>query len=235
MLTHPMPLKRIVSVTVALLAWLAADGHAFGQWISSFAAPGPDERVHALIMHDDGSGPAMYAGGVFRAIDGQLYNGIARYRDGQWSGLAGGVQPPVWGGPVRALAVFNGELIAGGSFSNIGGVPVSNIARWDGREWHAMGDGLRADALMVHNGELIAAGSRLGGQSSSVQRWDGATWQPVGSISQETVTLVAFRGELIAGGGLASLGNVVRWTGSKWEPVGGGVNASVKRVGDLRR
>nr|GFD24989.1 hypothetical protein [Tanacetum cinerariifolium] len=38
-----------------------------------------------------------------------------------------------------AVALPNGDLIAGGSFTNAGGHPTADyIARWDGRTWQAL-------------------------------------------------------------------------------------------------
>ena len=34
------------------------------------------------------------------------------------------------------------NLYAGGDFTTAGGVPASNIAKWDGRAWSALGSGL---------------------------------------------------------------------------------------------
>ena len=51
------------------------------------------------------------------------------------------------GGGVSALAVFDSgsgagpELIAGGSFTQAGGVPVERIAKWDGKNWSPLGSG----------------------------------------------------------------------------------------------
>ncbi len=43
--------------------------------------------------------------------------------------------------PVRALAPFRGNLIAGGSFSQAGDSTVGGIARWDGTTWRPMAAG----------------------------------------------------------------------------------------------
>src|SRR5437867_13109882 len=64
---------------------------------------------------------------------------------------------------VGTLAVYNGELIAGGGFVNAGGIPVNHIARWNGSTWQPLGSGLgeegdSVEALTTYNGELIAGG-----------------------------------------------------------------------------
>src|SRR5512140_2140284 len=67
-----------------------------------------------------------------------------------WSALGGGLDGPVW-----ALTVHGGGLIAGGSFLYAGGQPATGVARWDGTAWQALGDGLTdVRSLGVWNGEL---------------------------------------------------------------------------------
>src|SRR5262245_24587545 len=43
--------------------------------------------VHALHVHDDGSGPALYAGGRFVLAGGSTVRNIARWDGAQWSAL----------------------------------------------------------------------------------------------------------------------------------------------------
>jgi hypothetical protein len=63
---------------------------------------------------------------------------------------------------VNALAVLpNGDLVAGGSFLNVGGVRMNNITRWDGAAWRPLGTGTQntVSALVVlANGDLVAGG-----------------------------------------------------------------------------
>ena len=44
-------------------------------------------------------------------------------------------------GTVRALAVYNGVLYAGGDFTLAGGTTIYGVARWDGSAWQKMGGG----------------------------------------------------------------------------------------------
>jgi len=61
---------------------------------------------------------------------------------------------------VLALIVYNGELIAGGTFPSAGGVNVNYIARWNGSAWQACGSGMDTYvyALTTYRGDLIAGG-----------------------------------------------------------------------------
>ena len=54
-----------------------------------------------LRVDDDGSGPKLFAGGDFLAIDGVAAPAVARWNGATWSAAANGVR-----GSVRALAPF---------------------------------------------------------------------------------------------------------------------------------
>src|SRR6185295_948038 len=91
---------------------------------SSFSALGfgVSAPVYALAVFDDGSGPALYAGGDFLApLTSTVLPGpnsaaiasgsphIAKWNGTTWSGVGTGTN-----GVVRALAVHGGTLVAGG-------------------------------------------------------------------------------------------------------------------------
>src|SRR5438128_4511642 len=61
---------------------------------------------------------------------------------------------------VYATAVYNGRLIAGGTFTTAGGSTVNHIAQWNGSSWSPLGSGMNNEvwALTVYNGALIAGG-----------------------------------------------------------------------------
>jgi hypothetical protein len=97
--------------------------------------------VSALAVFDDGSGPALYAGGPFWSAGGVTANNIAKWDGAAWSALTG----PSGTGmdrSVNALVGFDDgsglALYAGGWFKTAGGVTVNHIARWDGTVWSAL-------------------------------------------------------------------------------------------------
>jgi hypothetical protein len=89
--------------------------------------------VYALTEYDDGSGPALYAGGDFITAGGVEVYRIARWDGESWSALAIGMKHHVF-----ALTEFDDgsgsgpALYAGGSFWEAGGVSANYIAKWQG-------------------------------------------------------------------------------------------------------
>ena len=83
----------------------------------------------------------------------------------------------VGSGTVFALATMGNNLYAGGSFTNMGGVAASRIAKWNGSAWSALGSGVSSSVQ-----SLVAIGSNLyvggnfrtagGKSSSSIARWN---------------------------------------------------------------
>jgi trimeric autotransporter adhesin len=217
-----------VVVAAALVSPAAA------QWDSGqFVAPGPNEKVQALMMHDDGSGPALYVGGSFDAIDGIRMGRIVRWNGFEWSPVGAASGTPIVD-HASAFAEYDGNLIAGGRFVGLQG-STHYIAQWDGAAWQTLGQGTSSSplALTNYNGDLVAGGTftTAGGQPASrIARWDGQQWHAMGDGLNGTVwALTVFNGELIAGGSF-SPGNVARWTGSTWETLGSGVNGLVRTL-----
>ena len=129
------------------------------------------------------------------------------------------------------MLVFEGDLIAAGYFAEAGGVPVSNVARWNGASWSALGDGVLGTAycLAEYAGDLIVAGnlSQAGGNPvNRIAGWDGSAWFALGSGTDDYVWAVdVYKGELVAAGdfteaGGVPVGNIARWIGRKlkWDP-----------------
>ncbi len=65
--------------------------------------------------------------------------------------------PTVWD-----VCEFNGDLIAGGSFTTVGSTTVNSVASFDGTTWSALGSGIAdgngAYALAVHDSSLYIGG-----------------------------------------------------------------------------
>ena len=155
-------------------------------------------------------GHFQHAGGV-----GLLGNHIARWNGTSWQSTTGpsgngvgGLTPSV----VRALAVYNGELIVGGHFTTAGGLSANYVARWNGNSWQTLGSGMNNDVLdlTVYNGRLIAGGFFTTAGSATVNyiaAWNGTAWSAIDlGMSDITIGLGHFHNELYAGGGFQMAG-----------------------------
>lgn len=119
------------------------------------------DEIRALFVHDDGSGPALYAGG-------RMPSNLQRWNGSTWTPVGGGVD-----GTVLALAEFADgpgppKLFVGGNFANAGGVPADDLACWDGTSWSAVGTSFTASGVVglsavddANGRALYAAGSNL--------------------------------------------------------------------------
>jgi hypothetical protein len=126
---------------------------------------------------------------------------------------------------VLALAVSGTNLYAGGWFTTAGGTAATNIAKWDGYSWSALGSGMGGtfypvvNALAVSGGDLYAGGGfpTAGGISAnSIAKWNGGSWSALGSgmgsgafWSPAVYALAVSGTDLYAGGGFTVAGGKV--------------------------
>ena len=146
-------------------------------------------------------------------------------------------------GPIVKM-VFDGKgnLYVGGEFTEVNGVKATNIARWNGQSWSALGKGLdgSCNALAVdRKGHLYAGGTfRRAGDRSAIKiaRWDGSNWFALGKGlegpqgQEKACYAICFdaAGNLYAGGlferaGEVAANSVAKWDGSKWSNLGEGL------------
>ena len=99
----------------------------------------------------------LVAGGYFPALGSTPLGNTGAWDGSRWRPLADG-----FAGPVSALIVHDGELVAGGNLEGggPGDRPKIGAMRWDGTEWRSMGNvGGTVLSLGTWNGTLIASGS----------------------------------------------------------------------------
>jgi len=96
----------------------------------------------SLAVWDDGTGEALYVGGRFSEVAGVPANRIAKWDGTQWSALGTGLAGGLATAPYDMVG-FKGSLYVGGQqIDSAGGVPVTDVARWDGSQWHEVGSSL---------------------------------------------------------------------------------------------
>lgn len=202
--------------------------------------------VRAIVRHDDGSGPKLFAAGAFTSSGSQPLQSIARWDGVAWSPLGSGLTLVGSSTPasVRALISFDdgfgARLYAGGDFNNAGGAAVISLARWNGSNWSAYGSANAVSAFAVYDagsGPALFVAGRL--QSPTYQaeigRWNGSNWTIVGTSSgSDSIDTLGVHdsgsgSELYAGGNFSSINGVAarrvaRWNGSSWAPLAQGVD-----------
>ena len=206
------------------------------------AGNGLNDDVYTLAVAGNGD---VYAGGRFTQAGGVAANYIAKWNGTAWSALGTGTSNGM-NNVVFALAIAgNGEVYAGGRFTQAGGVSANNIARWNGTSWSALGsgaaNGVSGDifALAVAGtGDVYVGGyfTQAGGAAASeVAKWNGTTWSPLGAgLSGGTyykvvrALAVAGNGDVYAGGDFTRAGGaaasfVAKWNGTAWSPLGSGI------------
>jgi hypothetical protein len=244
-------------VCVSLFASIAFVGGSTARaqcpgWSPGFGTVGVDDSVSALTVFDDGSGPALYAGGSFHSADGNVARHVARWDGTHWSPVGAGIDSvdPTF---VSALTSFDdgsgSALFAAGLFATLGGTTANNIAKWDGVSWSPLSTGLTGPSSTVNamtvyddgSGAALYVGgffTAAGGVSASrIAKWNGTTWSAVGSGLDNSVAALAVFDDgsgpaLYAGGSFTHAGGIpasriAKWNGNQWSALGTGANGNV--------
>ncbi len=190
--------------------------------------------IHDMVVYDG----KLIIGGEGFNIGGS--NNLAAWDGTNWHPLSAGVN-----GVVEALAVYNGKLYVGGTFSN----PSSNIAEWTGTipggAWNFSFQGVSGGTFSRVASLLTSAihGLVVGGQFTSagttalnnIGTWNGIIWSPlsnginVASTNTGAVSgLGLYNGLIVAGGvfptPLNTFNNIAIFNNNNWTALGGGIN-----------
>ena len=114
-------------------------------------------------------GTSTYAGGQFTASGTTALNSIGRWTGSAWVQVGSATAGGGFNGPVYALRSEGGYLYAAGSFTSADGVPVQNVARWNGSVWSAVdvGTDAVAFALYPYHGEVLTGGNFTWAESNA--------------------------------------------------------------------
>jgi hypothetical protein len=224
--------------------WAAlGDGVGKLDWEANFT---PEGVVRALLPYSD----ALYVGGDFAIAGGLSANNVAAWNGHEWVALGPGLTLDdnssfIYPG-VAALAVYNGQLHAGGSFTRSADAVVPHLAVWDGTAWKAVGGGVLPEqyasstvvnALTVSGDRLFVGGSFVSAGGKKLEllaQWDGAAFSLLGKGIQTEDYEYVFALAPTADGGVYIGGtyrfandlyvnNVALWTGDQWRVLGAGL------------
>lgn len=213
--------------------------------------------VHGTVNALAVSGTNLYIGGKFDRVGNLNTTNLARWNGSEWQsfGNVTGQGFAYFGNfRITSLLASGKELYVGGNFHEVSGVVATNIARWDGTNWFALGTGIggrggQVTALAKRGSRIFAGGSFFEAgdiPANNIVRWDGKSWRPLGTgltgggrtyllegaVRSGAVESLAFRrGVLFVGGQFAQAGhhhttNLARWVGNRWLPMDQGIGTS---------
>lgn len=218
------------------------------QW-TRFATPNGTE---VLKSYDDGTGPTPYAAIVTSfGLQGSTAS-ILKWNGSAWTSIGSSRQ-------IRVMEEFddgNGKALyaAGKLLAAPLGPPspnfASNIAKWDGSTWSALGVGIHQPILdlavyddgsgggpaLYAAGEFTEIGDRSPIPAGRIAKWDGSAWSPVGGagLDGRVEAMAVWNdgggdalyvvGQFANVGGLPAPG-IAKWNGTAWSSVGGGATS----------
>lgn len=185
------------------------DGHEWS-YLGAYLTDG--NVKDAIVFQGD-----LIVAGEFRRLNGTQVGSVVRYDGNQWTDMG-------YGG--TSLAIYNGELYAGG---------LGGANRWTGSSWVRLPQffgqvmAMQEYAGRLYIGGLLGTGS---GARPNLFAWDGSQLTPVGTGTSDAVeTMCVYQGELIVGGRFTSAGgvaarHVAAWNGSSFRQLGPGTGGT---------
>ena len=166
----------------SIAAWDGVGWSALGSGVFGGFSP----FVTSLIVFDDGSGEALYAGGRFDGIGGVSTRNLARWDGTSWSRVGGGLSPTSSLFGVEAMTVFDDGTgpalyVAAHSFFPAG-QPATNVAKWDGQSWTSVGQEIgtgRLTSIAVFDdgtGPALHVGGTAMPGINYIARLDNGVW-----------------------------------------------------------
>ena len=181
------------------------------------------------------------------AVDGQLYVATGAIGPGngpytanvlRWTGSSWSVVGNDFNLDVNAIAGGDGELYAGGSFTDVGGAPMNQIARLSGNTW--VDAGSTSESALILGMAICSHGVYAGGVTNltdevdmnNLIRYDGTRWRNVGEGVgdpeygvQVVNAVVRSDGQTYIGGRFDQVGgvrsmHVAQWDGDQWIDIG---------------
>ncbi len=213
-----------------------------------FVAAG-DIMADYVTRWDSSTGEWSPVGEFHSAVEALLFSGGYLYAGGEYFLSRWDPSTQTWtdlgnpDGTVRAITVLGDYVYIGGYFTDVDGVPVSSVARWNktSQTWGAVGSGVdkvvyalaAGDGLLYLGGVFDSAGGMAAGKMASWNPGSGA-WATLngGATGGEVNTLAYYAGMLYAGGWITETGgvtvtNVARWDGGQWHAMGDNLTGSV--------
>lgn len=203
--------------------------------------------VASIIRYKGDIVASLVRSATFEAIP--QVRGIGRWDGTQWlpmqEGLGSGYNPVNGNydpGTAYGVALDGDTLYCAGYFSEVGSVPATGLAAWDGTSWRTFGveeilsegyDYMLATSVAKYKGSVYVGGNfwvTIDGQEyRDIARHDGTAWRPVGnglaSGESNVHDMAVFKDKLYIGGFFQGEQgySIASWDGEHWDDLNGGV------------
>lgn len=226
------------SIAFSIATWDGSRWSALGEGL----ADTDGVRILSLIEFDDGSGPALYAGGQFEVwLPGGIAHSLARWDGRQWSTVGDG-----YFGEARDMAIFDD-----GNGPALYVARPQGLWRWNGTEWSSVvespsgGEALYLTELEVYDdgkgSALFVAGDfqSIGGIAANrIAKWDGRAWSALAGglndyafamqATDDAAELGLHVGGVFTVAGDVTANGIARWDGRQWHALGTGIGLSAE-------
>ncbi|MFA6402771.1 MAG: T9SS type A sorting domain-containing protein [Salinivirgaceae bacterium] len=196
--------------------------------------------VYELFAHNN----KVYLGGYFHFAGNKISEGIAAWdiTNESWETFNGGLGTISEYDVAHAYAIEakDNDIYVGGKFDMAGGVPVKNIAKWDGSNWYAL-DSIDAYAVFDlefdPSGTLFSASFNASGpenKSCGIRKWNGTKWDSLPNPEgyNASFTRIKFHNNALFATGTIStnlgyyVASFAEWNGFEWKIIYGLGNAA---------
>lgn len=200
--------------------------------------------VIVSVMCDSVHSKVIVSGTGITHIGNLNTRGVASWNGIKWDSLAGGINTHNKSfqlypqGALSAGISYNGNFLAGGYFSSIGGVNITGLALWNGTKWDSLPKrAFRFGQQVIVNGFLkkgnllyiIGMFDTIAGQpTNGIATWDGTNFNsillPIDSNFQSITSITEYQNEIYITGGAFVGGkvDVLKYNGSSWVSTTGG-------------
>lgn len=183
-----------------------------------------DEKITAMAVISG----IIYVTGKFDEINTDPFPSTAKYDigAGTWSSWASGVT-----GQAQDMLVVGSNIYLGGYLTEIDGVLVNAIAKWNGSTFEDAGGGSfdgTVNCLSSYGTHLLAGGSFTG----RIAEWDGVAWSTFGGgLSGVVHDIDVYLADVYAVGTFTDEGNrIAKYSGGVWYPLEDGLNNTAYKV-----